>query len=83
MKSELIERNKNIAIDILNGETMKVVAGRYHVTPERTRQITCKMTRIVDKELCAESFGTQRSPSIVFLRKNKSLLITKINNYLF
>jgi hypothetical protein len=41
-------RNKDIAIDVLRGETYQKVAIRYDITWERTRQITRKLCLFVE-----------------------------------
>ena len=70
MKSE---RNKQIAISVLQGMTYEDVGIKYDITRERVAQITRRAIKRVDPE-AAESYNIRA------LRKDCDRLIKKIAN---
>lgn len=71
------ERNKSICVDILNGESMRVVGLRYGVSTERTRQIQTKMMKMIDYDMYKKSI-VGWSCSTAFLREHKNEIIPKV-----
>ena len=51
MLKEHIERNKQIAIDVLLGATYQSKADQHNISKNRVRQITYKMVRLVYLEM--------------------------------
>jgi len=68
------ERNKEICIDILNGETLSKSAGKFGLSTERGRQIASQVVKMADKETWDKSHF-----SVKYFRSKKQMLIQKIN----
>ena len=51
MKLKKKERNIRIAIEVLEGETLKATGLKYHISPGWVRQIVCQIIYMVEKHL--------------------------------
>jgi hypothetical protein len=81
--NRLAQRNKEIAVAVLQGRTYLDVANEYGLSLQRARQITYKMCRKADMDLCrsiTQKVGTERNNVIAALRGCAEKFITRINN---
>ena len=77
LMKKTVERNKKIAISVLNGKTFISVGKQYGLTKARIPQITNRLCRMVNLKVHSKMTGNSR---IKWLRENKEFFINNIRS---
>lgn len=80
MLKEHIERNKQIAIDVLRGATYQSKADQHNLSRNRIRQITYQMVRLVCRDMMFKGFPCRSTP-ITVLRNIPARFVNRIREY--
>ena len=75
LMKKTVERNKKIAISVLNGKTFISVGKQYGLTKARIPQITNRLCRMVNLKVHSKMPDNSR---IKWLRENKEFFINNI-----
>ena len=77
----MLERNKDICIDVLNGSTLEKVAAKHGITRERVRQILGKRIRRACPDYWEDCWLGDERHGVFTYRRDKDILIPLIEKY--